>query len=393
MAHFVRPLALADGVDAGKYEVHFYAPARLGGHLKGRAFETGVIETMPGEEFLRNLAKARPMFPAEVIRRYVAEDRGIIQRVKPDLVIGDMRPSLAISCALEKVPSAAMMNGYWSPYNTFRPEIFPELGWVTRVFGPGRFGWIYRKLEPGAIKRIVAPTNVVRVENGLPPLPADLRALYNAADYVLYPDIPEFVETAGLPETHQYVGICEWTPETTKPEWWGKMVADPKRKVFVSLGSSGPLRVLPGLLRALGRLPVSVVVASSGREMPAMGAGVYVAKLLPFTETAELSAVVVSHGGSGGLYPAMAAGTPVLGIPSNGDQHMSTAFLEHAGAGLGVRVEEATEGRLFAALERLLNEKGFGERARYWKGVYGRYESGRMFAGFLGSVLARGKTT
>ena len=33
-----------------------------------------------------------------------------------------------------------------------------------------------------------------------------------------------------------------------------------------------------------------------------------------FTETAELSVVVVSHGGSGGLYPAMAAGTPVLGI-------------------------------------------------------------------------------
>jgi UDP:flavonoid glycosyltransferase YjiC (YdhE family) len=166
------------------------------------------------------------------------------------------------------------------------------------------------------------------------------------------------------------------------------MVNDPKPKVFVTLGSSGPLKVLPALLKALQKLPVAVVISSSGRPMPGVAATAYAADLLPFTETALCSAVVVSHGGSGGLYPAMAAGTPVLGIPSNADQHLSTAVLEENGAGLGVRVEEASESRLSAAIEKLLFDPKYTASARSWAEVYRRYDSGLMFRNFLNEVFA-----
>jgi UDP:flavonoid glycosyltransferase YjiC (YdhE family) len=165
------------------------------------------------------------------------------------------------------------------------------------------------------------------------------------------------------------------------------MMEDPRRKVFVSLGSSGPLRVLPALLKALSRLPVAVILATSGRNMPATGLAAYEGDLLPFTETARASAVVVSHGGSGGLYPAMAAGTPVLGIPGNADQHLSTAVLEENGAGLGVRVEEASEKRLRRALDRLLFDPPYRLSAQHWAGVFGKYDSGALFRSFLTEVL------
>lgn len=385
MAHFVRPLALAESLSATDYDVYFYAPARFAPYLRDKHFTTGELASMPGEQFLANLAKGAPMFPADVLRGYVGQDRELMRELRPDLVIGDMRLSLSASARLERVPFAVMINAYWSPYAKYR-AILPEIP-LTRVIPPRLLGGVYRMTEPLAYRVHVSQMNRVREEFGIPPLPPDLRRMYTDADYVLYPDIPEFVPAAGLPATHCYVGICEWTAPVSMPKWWDRMLEDPKPKVFVSLGSSGPIKVLPALMAALAKLPVAVLLSTSGRAPAFAGAGVYVADLLPFTETARISSVVVSHGGSGGLYPAMAAGTPVLGIPSNADQQLSTAVLEENGAGLGVRVEEASEKRLLRALEQLLFDPKYGQTAEYWRDVYARYDSGALFREFLSNVL------
>ena len=75
------------------------------------------------------------MFPSGVIRSYVQQDREIIRRVKPDLVIGDLRLSLPISARLERVPYTVLMNAYWSPYAE-RRQILPEVP-ITRLIPPG----------------------------------------------------------------------------------------------------------------------------------------------------------------------------------------------------------------------------------------------------------------
>jgi UDP:flavonoid glycosyltransferase YjiC (YdhE family) len=386
MAHFVRPLTLADALDPSRYDVHFYAPARFSRYLKDKSFAIGELRSMPGEQFLENLARGAPAFPAEVIREYVKQDRELIGSIAPDLVIGDMRLSLPISARLEGALSAVMINAYWSPY-TKRRSILPSLP-LTRVVPPRLLGAVYRLAEPLAYAVHVGEMNRVRKEFGIPALPADLREMYTEGSYVLYPDIPEFVPACNLPANHRYVGICQWTPPSAKPDWWDRMCVDPKPKVFVSLGSSGPLRAVPALLKALSKLPVTVLIATSGRPIPNLGPHVYVADLLPFSETAGQASVVVSHGGSGGLYPAIAAGTPVLGIPSNADQHLSTAVLEESGAGLGVRVEEASQDRLLRALERLLFDPQYRAAAKRWAAVFDRYESGALFRKFIDDALS-----
>jgi UDP:flavonoid glycosyltransferase YjiC (YdhE family) len=263
----------------------------------------------------------------------------------------------------------------------------PELP-LTRVIPPRWLGPLYRATEPLAFALHVAQMNRVRREFGVAPLPLDLRNLYTDGDFVLYPDIPEFVPTPGAPDNHSYVGICEWTPEVPKPDWWERMCEDPKPKVFVSLGSSGAVRVLPALLRALARLPVSVVLSTSGRHFRTTALPEFTADLLPFTLAASRANVVVSHGGSGGLYPAMAAGTPVLAVPGNADQQLSTAVLQENGAGLGVRVEEASAERLERTLRKLLMDLSFRQRALGWKTIFGRYQSGDLFGAFLRHALA-----
>jgi UDP:flavonoid glycosyltransferase YjiC (YdhE family) len=193
-----------------------------------------------------------------------------------------MRLSLPISAQLQKVTSAMMINAYWSPYAK-RRSIIPELP-LTRVVPPRFLHGIYKHIEPIAFAMHVGQMNRVRKEFGLPGLPPDLRDLYTTGDHILYADVPEFLPTPGAPPNHHYVGICEWAPDVPKPSWWQKMVEDTRPKVFVSLGSSGPLRVVPALLKALADFPVAVVLSTSGRELPAIGTGVYLADLLPFTD-------------------------------------------------------------------------------------------------------------
>jgi UDP:flavonoid glycosyltransferase YjiC (YdhE family) len=397
MAHFVRPLALAEALDTAEYEIFFYAPGRFSRYLQNKPFATGDLASMPGEQFVANIDHGKPPFPADVIRGYVHRDRELIRTIRPDLVIGDMRLSLPISARLEGVLYAVMINAYWSPYARHR-SLMPALP-ISRIVPPRLLSPIYRQVEPLVYRIHVGVMNRVRKEFGVPVLPPDLRTMYTEGNHVLYPDVPEFIPTSSLPENHHYVGICEWTPPTAKPAWWDGMLADPKPKVFVSLGSSGPLSALPALLKGLSTLPVSVVVATSGRHSeesmpaaPGTTSGMYIADLLPFTATAAVASVVVSHGGSGGLYPAMAAGSPVLGIPSNADQQLSTAFLEDSGAGIGVRVEEASERRLLGALKRLLFEPQYRLAAQEWASVYRRYDSGVLFRKFLGKALAERPT-
>lgn len=158
------------------------------------------------------------------------------------------------------------------------------------------------------------PSRVCRVAH-------DLRRIYTAGDLVLYPDVPEFVGLTGAPEHHHFIGTCAWSAHAPKPHWWNDLMASSQPKVFVSLGSSGPIKALPAVLEALSRLPVSVILSTSGRAVGTIPSNVYLADLLPYEETASRAAVVISHGGTGGVYPALSARTPMLAVPSNIDMH------------------------------------------------------------------------
>ena len=238
MAHFVRPLALALSVDPSRYQIEFRSPTRFAPLLAGCTFPTGPLDTMPGEQFLAHLATGSPLFPTAVIRDYVRQDRELIRAFQPQLVIGDMRPSLSLSARLEGIPSAVLMNAYWSPYAE-RRSILPELP-LTRVVPPRLLGGLYRLTEPIAHALHARPINTVRREFGFAPLPPDLRTVYTDGDWVLYPDVPEFIPTPGRPASHLYVGACDWNPPvhcppggiwraTTGARWFSSAWAVPVR--------------------------------------------------------------------------------------------------------------------------------------------------------------------
>jgi UDP:flavonoid glycosyltransferase YjiC (YdhE family) len=389
MTHFARPAALAAALDPAEWDVFFWTPKRFHALLGDTADSLGDLRTLDPDAFLHSLANGAVLYTSDVLREYVRDDLAIFKQVQPDLVIGDYRLSLCISAPLSGLPFASIFNAHWSPFYR-QPAVVPELP-VTRWISPRILNPLYAGLRPAFFALHAKPVNDARRAFGLSRLSHDLRRIYTAGDIVLYPDVPEFVRLTGAPGHHHFIGTCAWPMHVTKPPWWNDVMASSQPKVFVSLGSSGPIKALPAVLEALSRLPVRVILSTSGRPVGLMPSNVSLADLLPYEETASRSAVVVSHGGTGGVYPALTAGTPMLAIPSNIDMHLSASLLEAAGAGIKVRVERASPDRLQEGLERLLAEPRFKQAAAKWSGIMGRYDTKTIFPDLLRRWFARSK--
>lgn len=201
--------------------------------------------------------------------------------------------------------------------------------------------------------------------------------IFTDGDYTLYADVPELVPTYNLPANHRYLGPVLWSPDVKPPTWWHSLPTD-RPIIYATLGSSGGKNLLQVVLNALADLPVTVIAATAGRNhLKNVPANAFVADYLPGEAAAARSAVVLCNGGSPTTQQALAAGVPVIGLPSNMDQHLNMEALERAGAGVLLRTERLNTEGVAAAVKQVLSGAEFRQAARRLAEAFGP-----DFAGF-----------
>jgi UDP:flavonoid glycosyltransferase YjiC (YdhE family) len=218
---------------------------------------------------------------------------------------------------------------------------------------------------------------------------------YTHGNYVLYADIPGLFGTRSLPANHSYIGPVFWSPEIPLPEWW-RQLDDQKPIVYVSLGSSGPVHVLPNLVNVLNGLPITVILATAGRWQPkTLPPNFWCSDFLPGDEIVKRAKLVICNGGSPGVYQALRHRVPVLGIASNMDQHLMMQAVVREGAGILVRSDQATENSLQKAITLLLEDESYHLAASRLEIVIAQNSAEKKFAAFVATVsqnlAARGK--
>jgi UDP:flavonoid glycosyltransferase YjiC (YdhE family) len=215
--------------------------------------------------------------------------------------------------------------------------------------------------------------------------------VYTQADYTLYADVPELTPTFALPAHHHYLGPVLWSPEVPLPDWWDRLPSGVPL-VYVTLGSSGASALLSTVLEALADRPVLVMAATAGRINPGhIPANARVAAYLPGTEAAARASLVICNGGSPTTHQALAAGAPVLGLPSNLDQHLNMADVCRAGAGKILRPSQATTATLRTAVERILLEPGYQSAAQKLATTFARYDAKARFRRFVDQTVGSGR--
>jgi UDP:flavonoid glycosyltransferase YjiC (YdhE family) len=383
LAHVTRPLVLAQGLDPRRYEVHFGCGSRYRDLIWDAGFPVHDLPTLTPEKFFRNLYAGKPGYSEEVLRDYLRAEMKLLARLSPDLVAGDTRFSLALSCALAGVPYAAMINAHWSPYYALGFPV-PDHP-LTRLFGERLVRLIMPLALPISFRRLAAPCNRLRRAFGLPALPG-LREVYCHGDWTLYFDIPELSPTRGLPPNHRYIGPALWEPDAELPGW-RRFLKTGARRAYVTMGTSGDDGAVIRTVEALRQLGCEVMVTAKDPLPWTAADGVFSAPMLPGRKAAALADLVVCHGGSGTVYQALSEGVPVLGLCVNADQQLVMQGVGHAGAGIGLLARRATAESIAAASRRLLAEGGFRESARRLSARIAQSDAPQAFAKFVEEVL------
>jgi UDP:flavonoid glycosyltransferase YjiC (YdhE family) len=389
LAHAARPYLLAASLDKSQYDVHFAVADRYAIVPRGEgSLRLWPLHSIAPEAFLTALANGQPIYREDTLREYVIEDLAILDEVRPDLVIGDFRLSLSVSAPLRNIHYVAITNAHWSPYSCRTRFPFPEHP-LGKLIGIPLASWLFNLVQPIAFKQHAAPLNRVRRSYGFEQF-ADLREAYTWADTTLYADVPELLPTKNLPAYHRYIGPLLWSPDVPKPNWW-EQLAPAEVCVYVTLGSSGQVNALGAVLEGLARLPVTVLLASAGRPLRVnLPRNVHIAEYLPGTDAARRSAFVICNGGSATAYQALAVGTPVLGIPSNLDQHLTMAAITEFGAGTMIRSESATAELVAILGQRMLEDRRLKQSAVDVQAMFEACIATRNFSQLIKKILSAG---
>jgi UDP:flavonoid glycosyltransferase YjiC (YdhE family) len=381
-AHVVRPFVLAEALDQSHYTVHFACSPNYYNFLSNQSFQYWPLQSISAQTFATRLARGTPLYTVQELNDYVEEDLKLIDSIRPDMVIGDFRLSLAISATLRHIPYVNITNAHWSPFYRYQQIPFPDHP-LEKIFGLKLATSLFNAIQPIAFYLHQIPMNRVRKRYGLPAL-TSLHAIYTHGDVVLYADIPELLPCDQLPSHHHYLGPILWSPQVKLPTWWATL-PETVPCIYISLGSSGAVHLLPKIIQDLATWPGRLLVATAGREikLATIPDNCYIADYLPALQICERASLVINNGGTASGYQAVAQGKPVLGIPSNMDQFFSQQAIVRAGAGELVRTATVSRTSIQQMVTRMLNESCYTENAQKIATFCQKYQATHRFVHYV----------
>lgn len=360
LAHVARPLVLARGLDPGSCEVTLARPASYAWMTADVRLQVCDVDCQPADVFARKLDRGAPLFDYPTLRRYVDEDLDLIDRFRPDVVVGDFRLSLSVSARLRKVPYITICDAYWSPELPLDPPL-PVLPF-TRIVPIPLATPVFRLATRFAFPYHAHAMERLRAHYGLPGLGHDLSRVYTDADLRLFANIPALFPDVREGGEAGFLGPIAWSPPPVEEM---DLAALPRPLVFVTMGSSGDTSVLGGVVRALAEVAGSLVVATAGRvraetvRLPKT----FVFDFVSGEQLCRYADLVVCNGGSPITNLALTHGVPVVGIVRNMDQFLNMRAIVRQTAGTMVRADRIRPDKIQALARNLITDKRWRSNA------------------------------
>src|SRR3954462_2321269 len=97
LAQVTRLATLARALPSDRFEVHFASAAFDELVFADAPFQRWPIRSISPESAFRAVSLGLRLYGRRMLDRYVEDDLRVIRQVKPDLIVGDLRWSLAVS--------------------------------------------------------------------------------------------------------------------------------------------------------------------------------------------------------------------------------------------------------------------------------------------------------
>ncbi|HVG95961.1 MAG TPA: glycosyltransferase [Chloroflexota bacterium] len=220
-------------------------------------------------------------------------------------------------------------------------------------------------LQPRWRTGIVAPLERLRAANGMPP---DPQGAMLSRYLTLHPFPPSFSAVPALP-TDRFVRPLPFdrSGSETLPDWVDDLPRRPT--VYATLGTA--FNDLPGLFEAfvagLGDAPLNLIVTVGRDGDPAalgpLPANTRVERYIPQSLLLPRCDLVLTHGGSGTVTGALAAGLPLVVVPVAADQPENAARCAALGVGRVVPAAAVTPDAVRDAVRAVLADPSYRRNA------------------------------
>lgn len=358
----IDPVAVPEAWAAGATDVRVWTDAP---HHRDRSPDSDYIRDWELHSPLRVLTNFMDTLMVRPAPAFAAEVLNAIDDLRPDLVVSSF-PLFGAFLAAEvrRLPCAVLVPNVVSlpckgmpPFGTgFLPPKGP-LGRSRDRACNAMTEWVWN--------RRLQELNQARTSLGLDPLDR-LLDQYERVDRVLALTAAAFDFPAKLPANVRYVG-----PQLDDPHWsepWTAPEDDGRPFILVAMSTTfmDHVQQLQRAVTAVGTLPVRALVTTGPAVDPDLldpPPNVTVVRSAPHNQVLAHADVVVTHGGHGTVVKALAAGVPILCIPTGRDQPDNAARIVHRNAGLRLPMR-ARPAKIAAAIQRILNDPSFRTAAQ-----------------------------
>jgi MGT family glycosyltransferase len=237
----------------------------------------------------------------------------------------------------------------------------------------------------------------IRRRHGLSSFDGPVISLAARLPLYLVPSCREFdYSRLDLPRNVEYVGPLQWYPERPTPAWLDEL---PPGRPLVH-ATEGTLHVQePFLLRAavaaLADQPLEAVLTTGGRPLGELGldplaANVRVVEWVNHDELLRRTSVMITTAGGGTVMAGLAAGVPMVVVPTEWDKAENAQRVVESGAGVRISPSSCSAKTLRRAVRELLENPGYRRNAQRLSQILGRQGGPERAATLLERMVSTG---
>lgn len=342
-------------------------------------------------------------YSADEMRTYVRAEADFFRRHNVSAVVIGFTLTALLSSRLAGIPVVAEHAGSYLPPLFERGLLpaasrspLPIFDYMPRSLAR----WLQNK-GAARLKIHLKTYNDIAQELGVEPIPSFPALLLG--DLTLVTEAPEVLGIgeaemkawrpgeAYRPSTRiEYSGPIFAELDIPVPEAVAEALEAPGRKIYVAITSTEPGLVRKAV-KEVAAAGVRVIVAGTVHDLGDLqGTNITVGGVLPSHKIMPRVDLAVTAGGQGSVQCAMAAGTPLIGIPLQPEQDCNVHFVEQKGAARLLPMRGIGGGRLTATVREMLANSSYKAAAREIQAAYARRDGPKLSAEAIMRFLSTG---
>jgi UDP:flavonoid glycosyltransferase YjiC (YdhE family) len=327
LSHYLRCIVLAkEHFPENNFEVLFLSSSSYSSYVERNGFKTFECSQFDAKKVMECSEKFDFSWLNERdIENVFASQVEVINKLIPDIVLGDTAPSLKMAAEFSGVEYVALMNGYMTKYYSFTRKLsrtHPAYKYSKKL--PEKyFDIITEFAERISFKLVHRPFKNLRKRYKLSRVDNYLSEMEGGQNLIC--DIPDFFPQRDLPDNYKFIQPLIYNPDAHEGAWI-ETIDKQKPVIFICMGSTGDWRKLSFLnSKAFSKY---TIITAGDKEKILFESHIISRGFVNMDEVLQFSDLMICHGGNGTIYHGLKKGIFMFCLTSHFEQEWNVHALE-----------------------------------------------------------------